>query len=60
MIDLLTKELPIPYHFSKEAAAFLKGLLKVDERKRLGFKGPAEIKANRFFRDVNWKKVEKA
>jgi serine/threonine protein kinase len=61
MQNIVHGKLKMPYHFSTEAKDLLTRLLRKEPKKRLGY-GPHDmktIKAHRFFRNIDWKKLEK-
>jgi serine/threonine protein kinase len=54
-------KLTLPYYLSTDAKDLLTRLLRKDPKKRLGFNMPKDmqtIKNHRFFRKINWKKLE--
>ncbi|KAL6524384.1 hypothetical protein OROHE_016055 [Orobanche hederae] len=57
---IINEKLKLPPRLSSEAHSLLKGLLQKDQSKRLGSyaKGAEEIKCHKWFRTVNWKKIE--
>ncbi|KAI3454572.1 hypothetical protein Pfo_011235 [Paulownia fortunei] len=57
---IINEKLKLPPRLSSEAHSLLKGLLQKDPLKRLGSgpKGAEEIKSHKWFRTVNWKKIE--
>ncbi|CAI9112461.1 OLC1v1012916C3 [Oldenlandia corymbosa var. corymbosa] len=57
---IISERLKLPPRLSGEAHSLLKGLLNKDPSKRLGSgpKGGDEIKAHKWFRSINWKKLE--
>ncbi|KAF1987186.1 kinase-like protein [Aulographum hederae CBS 113979] len=60
--DVVKKKLQLPYYLSPDAKDFLTRLLNKDPRKRLGSNMPRDfqtIKQHRFFRKLDWKKLEK-
>lgn len=57
---IVKDKLKLPAFLSSEAHALLKGLLQKDPSKRLGsaLKGSDDIKGHKWFRPINWKKLE--
>ncbi|KAL4365766.1 hypothetical protein AHAS_Ahas07G0138900 [Arachis hypogaea] len=57
---IIKDKLKLPAFLSSEAHSLLKGLLQKDARKRLGSgaRGSEEIKSHKWFKSVNWKKLE--
>lgn len=57
---IINEKLKLPPRLSSEAHSLLKGLLQKDPLKRLGSgpKGAEEIKTHKWFRTINWKKIE--
>ncbi|KAL8457656.1 hypothetical protein ACS0TY_034685 [Phlomoides rotata] len=57
---IINEKLKLPPRLSSEAHALLKGLLQKDPLKRLGSgpRGADEIKSHKWFRTINWKKLE--
>ncbi|KAL0440825.1 UNVERIFIED_CONTAM: Serine/threonine-protein kinase AtPK2/AtPK19 [Sesamum radiatum] len=57
---IINEKLKLPPRLSSEAHSLLKGLLQKDPLKRLGsgLKGAEEIKSHKWFRTINWKKLE--
>ncbi|KAL3639541.1 hypothetical protein CASFOL_017448 [Castilleja foliolosa] len=57
---IINEKLKLPPRLTSEAHSLLKGLLHKDPSKRLGSgsKGTEEIKSHKWFRTVNWKKLE--
>lgn len=57
---IVKDKLKLPAFLSSEAHSLLKGLLQKDPSKRLGsgLKGSDEIKDHKWFRPINWKKLE--
>ncbi|KAL2244009.1 UNVERIFIED_CONTAM: Serine/threonine-protein kinase AtPK2/AtPK19 [Sesamum indicum] len=57
---IINEKLKLPPRLSSEAHSLLKGLLQKDPLKRLGSgpRGAEEIKAHKWFRTINWKKLE--
>ncbi|GER47416.1 CsPK5 family protein [Striga asiatica] len=57
---IINEKLKLPPRLTGEAHSLLKGLLQKDPSKRLGSgtKGADEIKSHKWFRTVNWKKLE--
>lgn len=60
IVDKITKaKLHLPYYLSLDAKDFLSKLLKKDPRRRLGYMDMAtKIKKHRFFRKLDWAKME--
>ncbi|KAH9618423.1 hypothetical protein KSS87_001753 [Heliosperma pusillum] len=58
---ILKDKIKLPSFLSSEAHSLLKGLLQKDTSKRLGSgsNGGDEIKSHRWFKSINWKKLEK-
>ena len=59
---ILKSKLVLPYFLSADAKDFLTRLLRKEPRKRLGANMPKDmltIKSHRFFRKIDWKKLEK-
>jgi hypothetical protein len=59
--NILYKKVPMPYYLSQDAKDLLTRFLRKEPRKRLGFHMPkdmATIRAHRFFRKLDWKKLE--
>ncbi|KAK9455474.1 kinase-like domain-containing protein [Dipodascopsis uninucleata] len=54
---ILQEPLRFPDDMDKNAKSLLTGLLERDPNKRLGAKGPAEIKNHKFFAEIDWKKL---
>ncbi|GKU88770.1 hypothetical protein SLEP1_g2996 [Rubroshorea leprosula] len=57
---IIQEKVKLPPYLSSEAHSLLKGLLQKEPSKRLG-SGPSggdEIKYNKWFRSINWKKLE--
>ncbi|XP_019184433.1 PREDICTED: serine/threonine-protein kinase AtPK2/AtPK19-like [Ipomoea nil] len=57
----ITKDkIKLPAYLSSDAHSLLKGLLQKEARKRFGSgpKGSDEIKSHKWFRSINWKKLE--
>ncbi|CAN6604942.1 serine/threonine-protein kinase Ypk3p [Trichomonascus vanleenenianus] len=52
-------KLKLPYYLSADAKDFLTRLLRKDPSKRLGYKDINKIKQHRFFRKIDWDKLEK-
>jgi serine/threonine protein kinase len=58
--NLVTKPVPMPYYISEEAKSLLRGLFKIKPEDRLGFsEGASEIKSHKFFKDIDFEKLEK-
>ncbi|KAL3819334.1 hypothetical protein ACJIZ3_005239 [Penstemon smallii] len=57
---IINEKFKLPPRLSSDAHSLLKGLLQKDPSKRLGSgpKGADEIKFHKWFRTVNWKKLE--
>jgi serine/threonine protein kinase len=58
---IVKSKLTLPYYLSTDAKDLLTRLLRKDPKKRLGFNMPKDmqtIKNHRFFRKINWKKLE--
>ena len=58
---ILKQKLALPFFLSPDAKDLLTRLLRKDPKKRLGynpFKDIETIKKHRFFRNINWKKLE--
>ncbi|PSN67144.1 hypothetical protein BS50DRAFT_383594 [Corynespora cassiicola Philippines] len=58
---ILKQKLVLPYYLSQDAKDLLTRLLRKEPKKRLGANMPKDlqiIKAHRFFRKINWKKLE--
>ncbi|XP_071903932.1 serine/threonine-protein kinase AtPK1/AtPK6-like isoform X2 [Coffea arabica] len=57
---IINEKLKLPPRLSSEAHSLLKGLLQKDPSKRLGsgLRGGDEIKSHKWFRSINWKKLE--
>jgi serine/threonine protein kinase len=58
---ILKQKLVLPYYLSADAKDLLTRLLRKEPKKRLGFnmsKDLQTIKNHRFFRKINWKKLE--
>ncbi|ODQ66993.1 kinase-like protein [Nadsonia fulvescens var. elongata DSM 6958] len=53
-----SKKIDFPYYLSADAKDFLSKLLRKDPSKRIGDKDIEKIKKCRFFRKINWKKLE--
>ncbi|ANB14860.1 putative protein kinase YPK3 [Sugiyamaella lignohabitans] len=59
IIDKITKsKLNLPYYLSADAKDLLTRLLRKDPRRRLGYKDIEVIKKHRYFRKLDWKKLE--
>ncbi|CAK7340012.1 unnamed protein product [Dovyalis caffra] len=57
---IIKDKVKLPAYLSSEAHSFLKGLLQKEKSKRLG-SGPGgseEIKRHKWFKSINWKKLE--
>ncbi|KAL2317561.1 hypothetical protein Fmac_031437 [Flemingia macrophylla] len=57
---IIKDKIKLPAFLSNEAHSLLKGLLQKDVSKRLGSgsRGSEEIKSHKWFKSVNWKKLE--
>ncbi|XP_058737153.1 serine/threonine-protein kinase AtPK2/AtPK19-like [Vicia villosa] len=57
---IVKDKIKLPGYLSSEAHALLKGLLQKEAPKRLGCgaKGFAEIKGHKWFKPINWKKLD--
>ncbi|KAL8118272.1 serine/threonine-protein kinase AtPK2/AtPK19-like [Apium graveolens] len=57
---IINEKMKLPPHLTTDAHSLLKGLLQKDPTKRLGSgpRGGDEIKGHKWFRTVNWKKLE--
>ncbi|XP_078445029.1 serine/threonine-protein kinase AtPK2/AtPK19-like [Wolffia australiana] len=57
---IIKEKMKLPGYLSSDAHALLKGLLQKEPERRLGSGagGSGEIKTQRWFRGVNWKRVE--
>ncbi|KAH8732296.1 kinase-like domain-containing protein [Phaeosphaeriaceae sp. PMI808] len=58
---ILKSKLSLPYYLSADAKDLLTRLLRKDPKKRLGFNMPKDMQTlrnHRFFRKINWKKLE--
>ncbi|KAF2191363.1 kinase-like protein [Zopfia rhizophila CBS 207.26] len=58
---ILKQKLVLPYYLSPDAKDLLTRLLRKEPKKRLGANMPKDlqtIKSHRFFRKINWKKLE--
>lgn len=57
---IVNDKVKLPPMLTSEAHSLLKGLLQKDPARRLGSgpKGSDEIKAHKWFRSINWKKLE--
>jgi serine/threonine protein kinase len=58
---ILKSKLSLPYYMSADAKDLLTRLLRKEPKKRLGFNMPKDLqtmKNHRFFRKINWKKLE--
>jgi serine/threonine protein kinase len=59
IISKITKsKLNLPYYLSQDAKDLLSRLLRKDPRKRLGYMDIDIIRKHRFFRKLDWKKLE--
>lgn len=59
IVDKITKaKLHLPYYLSLDAKEFLNKLLKKEPGRRLGYKDMEKIKKMRFFRKIDWTKLE--
>lgn len=59
--NILYKKVPMPYYLSQDAKDLLTRFLRKEPRKRLGSHMPKDmhtIRAHRFFRKLDWKKLE--
>jgi len=59
--NILRKKVAMPYYLSQDAKDLLTRFLRKEPKKRLGFNMPKDmhtIRAHRFFRKLNWKKLE--
>jgi hypothetical protein len=59
--NILYKKVPMPYYLSQDAKDLLTRFLRKEPKKRLGFHMPKDmniIRAHRFFRKLDWKKLE--
>jgi len=54
---ILTAALKFPRWMSPDCQVLLRGLMRRPVHKRLGVRGPAEIKAQPFFKDIEWEKL---
>jgi serine/threonine protein kinase len=60
--NILKQKLQLPYYLGPDAKDILTRLLRKEPSKRLGGttpKGIKELKAHRFFRKIDWKKLER-
>lgn len=58
--NITSKPVPLPDTLSEEARSLLKQLFKIKPKDRLGFtSGAKEIKAHKFFRQINFEELEK-
>ena len=60
--NIVKQKLSLPYFLSPDAKDLLTRLLRKEPAKRLGVKGPDDItiiKKHRFFRKVDWKKLQR-
>ncbi|VFQ81110.1 unnamed protein product [Cuscuta campestris] len=57
---IIKDKVKLPKYLSSDAHSLLKGLLQKDAKKRLGSgpKGSDEIKAHKWLKPINWKKLE--
>ncbi|KAL1541542.1 non-specific serine/threonine protein kinase [Salvia divinorum] len=57
---IIKEKLKLPPRLTSEAHSLLKGLLQKDALNRLGggSRGAEEIKSHKWFRTINWKKIE--
>jgi serine/threonine protein kinase len=58
---IVKSKLSLPYYLSADAKDLLTRLLRKDPKKRLGYNMPKDlqsIKKHRFFRKIDWKKLE--
>ncbi|VFQ91026.1 unnamed protein product [Cuscuta campestris] len=57
---IIKEKIKLPSYLSSEAHSLLKGLLQKDPSKRMGSgaKGSDEIKCHKWFRPINWKRLE--
>ncbi|CAH9101201.1 unnamed protein product [Cuscuta epithymum] len=57
---IIKERIKLPTYLSSEAHSLLKGLLQKDSSKRIGSgpKGSDEIKGHKWFKPINWKKLE--
>lgn len=57
---IINEKVKLPPFLTTEAHSLLKGLLQKEPLKRLGSgtKGSDEIKSHKWFRSINWKKIE--
>ncbi|CAH9061661.1 unnamed protein product [Cuscuta europaea] len=57
---IIKERIKLPTYLSSEAHSLLKGLLQKDSSKRIGSgpKGSDEIKGHKWFKLINWKKLE--
>ncbi|CAO2647722.1 Nn.00g086440.m01.CDS01 [Neocucurbitaria sp. VM-36] len=58
---IVKQKLSLPYYLSADAKDLLTRFLRKEPKKRLGFNMPKDlqtIKNHRFFRKINWKKLE--
>ncbi|KAJ4305430.1 hypothetical protein N0V90_000961 [Kalmusia sp. IMI 367209] len=59
--NILHKKVAMPYYLSQDAKDLLTRFLRKDPKKRLGYNMPKDIntiRAHRFFRKLDWKKLE--
>ncbi|KAF2153157.1 kinase-like protein [Myriangium duriaei CBS 260.36] len=60
--NILKQKLALPYFLGPDSKDFLTRLLRKEPNKRLGYNMPKDmqtIKKHRFFRKIDWKKLEK-
>ncbi|CAK1359842.1 Serine/threonine-protein kinase psk1 [Cercospora beticola] len=60
--NILKQKLQLPYYLGPDAKDILTRLLRKEPHKRLGgttVKGIKELKAHRFFKKIDWKKLER-
>ncbi|GMH16821.1 hypothetical protein Nepgr_018662 [Nepenthes gracilis] len=55
---IINEKVKFPPFLTSEAHSLLKGLLQKDPSKRLGSGGADAVKYHRWFRSINWKKLE--
>lgn len=57
---IVTDKIKLPKYLTSEAITLLKGLLQKDPSKRLGSgpRGSDEIKQHKWFKSINWRKLE--
>ncbi|KAF2444901.1 kinase-like protein [Karstenula rhodostoma CBS 690.94] len=59
--NILQKKLTMPYYLSQDAKDLLTRFLRKEPKKRLGYNMPKDmntIRAHRFFRKLDWKKLQ--